>query len=143
MDKIEENRIEIGKRIKQIRKELRLKQTEMAEKLSVLNTYISEIETGKGNPGHGFFYKFATTFNVSLNFLFFGLGDMFVETDLKAEPVEEKRPEKINSITDLVWFLEHSPLFYHNIIGLATKFKYENEEIIKRDIDQNQPLKDE
>lgn len=115
----------------------------MAEKLNTLNTYISEIETGKGNPGHAFFFKFAYIFNVSLNYLFFGQGDMFLETDPKTGPVEKKRPEKIESITELVWFLEHSPMFYHNIIGFATKFKYENEEIITRDIEQNQPPEDE
>jgi transcriptional regulator with XRE-family HTH domain len=140
---IQENRKDIGTRIKAIRKTLRLNQKEMAEKLNTLNTYISEIETGKGNPGHTFFFKFAYTFSVSLNFLFFGQGDMFLETDPKIEPGENKPPEKITSTADLVWYLENSPMFYHNIIGLATKFKYENEEIIKRDIEENQPSEDE
>ena len=41
---------EMGRRIKLRRKELKIKQSEMAEALNVSNNHISSIETGKQKP---------------------------------------------------------------------------------------------
>jgi hypothetical protein len=43
--------------------------------------------------------------------------------------------ERIETVEELVWYIENSPLFMHTIIGFATKFLYDNETIIKKDID--------
>lgn len=73
---IRENIKEIGSRVKEVRKTIRLSQKQMADKLGIFNSYLSDIETGKGNPGHSFFFKISTIFKVNLNYLFLGKGEM-------------------------------------------------------------------
>ena len=46
---MKERIINIGPRLKQRRKEMRIKQTEMAKELGVLQTYLSNIEGGRTN----------------------------------------------------------------------------------------------
>jgi len=46
---MEERIINIGTRLKQRRKEMHIKQTEMAKELGVSQTYLSNIEGGKAN----------------------------------------------------------------------------------------------
>jgi hypothetical protein len=58
-------------------------------------------------------------------------------------PGEETFVTRITSIEDLNWYMKKSPMFYHQMIATATKFKYENEEIIMKDIEENRPKKDE
>ena len=44
---------EMGRRIKLRRKELKIKQSEMAESLNISNNHLSSIETGKQKPNIG------------------------------------------------------------------------------------------
>ena len=46
---MKERIINIGPRLKQRRKEMRIKQTEMAKELGVSQTYLSNIEGGRTN----------------------------------------------------------------------------------------------
>ena len=48
---IRDNLKAIGARAKEIRRKLGLKQKTISEKLNVVNSYLSDIENGKGNPG--------------------------------------------------------------------------------------------
>jgi hypothetical protein len=34
----------------------------------------------------------------------------------------------------MIWLMEHSPLFNFNVMGFATRFYYENEDVIKKTI---------
>ncbi len=51
---------EIGERIKDIRKKLRLPQKEMAATLQIAPSYLCEIEKGNGNPGPELFVRLAS-----------------------------------------------------------------------------------
>ncbi len=139
---IRENLKEIGKRIKEIRKNLRITQKELAAELEMSPCYLSEIEGGKGNPGHAFFYKISTRYNVNLNYLFHGEGEMCTRIKFKNIPDEDDNIDEIETIDDLFWYLENSPLVKVQVIGFAAKFKYENEEIIKKNIERYQAKKD-
>ncbi len=141
---IQKNLEDIGSRVKTIRKELRLKQSEMAEKLDTFHSYISSVEKGKANPGHSFFFKISTLFNVNLNYLFHGKGEMFLSD--KPEKPGKKVTEDYSLILDefdhidpdfMRWLLDYSPLFYHNVIGFAFRFWYENEKAISREVERN------
>jgi len=138
---IQKNLEDIGKRVRTIRKELRLKQAEMAEKLDTFHSYISAVEKGKANPGHSFFFKISTVFDINLNFLFHGKGDMFL-----TKTPEKKNTEDYSLIPDefglidpdfMRWLLDYSPLFYHNVIGFAFQFWYENEKAISREVERS------
>lgn len=140
-DVIRENLKDIGTRIKEVRKTIRVTQKEMAAQLGIFDSYLSDIETGKGNPGHSFFFKISSVFKVNLNYLLLGKGEMFSKPE--QTPEEETFVDDIKTIEDLTWYMKKSPLFFHQIMGFAFKFKYEHEEIIRKNIEKNRPKKDE
>ena len=137
-----ENLVEMGERIKKIRKNLRITQKEMAAELEMSACYLSEIEGGKGNPGHSFYYKISTRYNVSLNYLFHGEGEMFLRTKFKKNLDIDENIVEIETLDDLLWYLDNSPLLKSQVISFAAKFKYDNEEIIKKNIKRHLSKKD-
>ncbi len=140
---IKENLKKIGNRIKEIRKNLRLTQKELASELKMSACYLSEIESGKGNPGHSFFYKISTRYNVNLNYLFHGESEMYTRIKYKKRPGEDGNLDELETIEDLFWYLDNSPLVKIQVIGFAAKFKYENEEIIKKNLERHRSKKGE
>lgn len=133
-DLIRDNLKDIGARIKDIRKRLRISQIQMAETINITNSYLSDIETGKGNPGHSFFFKLAMAYEVSLNYLFLGKGEIFLETTRPNNPDDPKFPN-IWTIEDLCWYMVRSPIFSQEIISYAAKFRYEHKNLIEMDMD--------
>lgn len=67
------NYIEIGKRIKLKRKELKLTQENLAEVIDVSSSYISEIERGCGVCSLPTIVKIAKTLDLGLDYLIFGM----------------------------------------------------------------------
>lgn len=63
---------EMGRRIKLRRKELKIKQSEMAEALNVSNNHISSIETGKQKPSLDIFISICEYLNVTPDYLLLG-----------------------------------------------------------------------
>lgn len=142
-DEVQKNLEDIGSRIKKIRRELRLKQSEIAEKLDTFHSYISAVESGKANPGHSFFYKISTTYKVNLNYLFHGIGDMFLPQRFDKLPLDGPPPYIDKSVISpdmLLLFMESSPTLYHNVIGYAYKFYNENETLIHSELEKTWKL---
>lgn len=65
--------IDMGNRIKLRRKELNIKQTELAEKLEISNNHMSSIETGKQKPSLDIFINICLHLNVSPDYLLLGI----------------------------------------------------------------------
>ncbi len=122
-----------GKRVRSIREHLRLKQNEFAAGLEFSEGYLCQIEKGKANPTYEFFYKLVSKYNVSLDYLFYGKGDLFFKRKMSGEENEEML-DSIDNIDELLWFLEHSELFKMTIIAEAKRFFYGNRDSIKEDI---------
>ncbi len=130
-----ENIKTIGLRLKEIRNTLRIKQKDLAAALDIAGCYLSELEHGKGNPCHAFFYKLSTRFGVSLDYLFLGEGDMFLKSKTLKDKEKELENEKTMTIESLTRLIDISPMFKYQVLGFAAKFKYDNERIIREDID--------
>jgi transcriptional regulator with XRE-family HTH domain len=127
---------ELGKRIKTIREELRMRQKEFAAELGISGSLISQIESGQKNPVYELLYKLMSKYRVSLDWLFSGKGEMFLKRKPEVEAVEDKYIDEIVSIDDLVWYLENSNLFNLNVMGYAARFFFENEEHIKKELER-------
>lgn len=67
------NYVEIGRRIKIKRKELKLTQEKLSEIIDVSPSYISEIERGSSISSLATICKISQTLNVSLDYLVFGI----------------------------------------------------------------------
>ncbi|NIM14522.1 MAG: helix-turn-helix domain-containing protein [Candidatus Aminicenantes bacterium] len=128
-----ENLAALGNRIKELRKFFKISQKDFAASLSMANSYLSEIEHGKAYPAFEFFHKISKIYNVNLNYLFHGTGEMFLPREKKPEkPIEWI--DEIETIDDLLWFMEHSSMFRNSIMGYAAKFLYENEQFLKKNV---------
>jgi len=72
---------QIKDRLKKTRECLNLSQQEIADKLEVLVTTISKYERGIINPSSNFLIKMYNLFNVNLNWLITGQGNMFLDEE--------------------------------------------------------------
>lgn len=66
----------LGERIKFIRKKHKISQIEFANVLGVSQTHISKIETGKDNPSSKLLYCISDLFNVNVEWIKSGTGEM-------------------------------------------------------------------
>jgi transcriptional regulator with XRE-family HTH domain len=129
--KKQKNAFSIGHRLKEIRSQMRIQQKEMAATLKIAPSYLCEIENGNSKPGPDFFEKVASEYNVNLNYLFLGNGDMFgAGNRIKVKGFEIENG--IESVEELLWLMENSKYFKSTILALANKTVLENEEIIKK-----------
>ncbi len=91
---------EFGRRLKAVRRQLKLKQEEMAEKLNISMSTLSEIETGKSYPGYDFFYNMVAHFKVNLYYLLFGTGEMLGLPGTGSADKKEKNENEMTLIAD-------------------------------------------
>ncbi|MCU0288504.1 MAG: helix-turn-helix domain-containing protein [Acidobacteria bacterium] len=123
----------IGERLKEIRKKNHIQQKEMAAALNVAASYLCEIENGNAKPGPDFFIKLANVYNVNLNYLLLGSGDMFgIGNNIKQKAFDLK--DGIESVEELFFLIEKSKYFKNLIMTLANKAVIEDEEIIIKGI---------
>jgi transcriptional regulator with XRE-family HTH domain len=71
--------MEIFNRIKEIRKSLNLTQSKFADLLNVSNGFISEIESGNKKPGYDILISLKKEFNININWLLIGEGEMLAD----------------------------------------------------------------
>ena len=71
----------IGERVRSIRKQLGLNQTEFAARIGMTQGYITSIERGTRDVNSRLVKLICETFSVSENWLFAGDGDMFQDND--------------------------------------------------------------
>jgi len=64
--------VEVGKRIKAVRKHLQVNQTDFARLIGMPIKQLSEIETGKIKPDFDFLYNVEKYFNVNLSYIITG-----------------------------------------------------------------------
>lgn len=107
-------------RIRQLRKELGLNQTEFGERIGVKQTTIAGYETGAKNPMESVVVSICREFNVNEEWLRNGTGKMFVEA-------------KENSIVAKATMLlgEKDPLF-EAFIDTYSKLTPKNREILQQ-----------
>lgn len=83
---------EIGKRIKEQRKRLKLTQEKLSEILEISPTYVSEIERGTGISSLATITKIASVLNLDLDYLVFGISDTNI--DKTFSKILEKIPKE-------------------------------------------------
>lgn len=133
--------VELAKRWKNLRKALGFNQKKFAEKLDISGSYLSEVESAKTKPGYDLFYNLSRHFPVNLSYLLHGEGEMFVKEKKTGTAVNKEIGDRIETEDDLLWYIENSPLFMHTLMGFANKFLYDNEQIIKKDIENSKTVK--
>ncbi len=140
---VPESSREFGNRIRMVRKTLKLTQWQMAKKLKIVGSYLSEIENGKANPNYNFFFLLTNHYRVSLDFLFHGKGEMFLSEEIVPSDDQDKYIDEIESIEDLYWFIKRSSIFQLEMLSHANQFLIEKEVTIKKNIARRQAKREE
>ncbi len=142
-NEIENNAIDVGKRLKEIRRALGISQKDFATRIEVTNSLLSEIESGKVKAGYHFLIAIAREFRVNPTWLLLEEGEMFLSKDgLSPAAVNENEfGDQTTRVKEMLWYLKHSPLVQSTVLGFVGKFLLENEQSILKDIDKNETRK--
>jgi len=124
--------IDVSKRLIELRNVLGIQKKDMARDIGFESSYLSQLENGKKtNPGFAFLHQISIHYNVSLDYLVHGIGEMFLPSKESDEQRIKNFKPVFNDLEDLVWFLKRSSFAKNSIMGFAVKFFLENKDIIK------------
>ncbi|MDQ1353527.1 MAG: repressor LexA [Acidobacteriota bacterium] len=129
---------DMGSRLKEVRKQLKVQQKIMAKTLDLPASYLCDIEAGKGNPGPEFFIKLSVNYNVNLHYLIMGSGEMFVRPGegepRKVKPEEFDISVGVDTVEKIAWLMERSLYFKSMVLGAANKILVNDEDVIKKNM---------
>ena len=125
---------ELGNRLKQIRKALRLRQVDFAKQLNMSGPSLSELETGKYKPGFDCLMTLSLTFKVNLYYVFFGEGEMFL--DGIGQP-SSPSPLAVDNedVRKFLWYFERSSIIRYHMLSVFQGKLFDEEKNIAREIE--------
>ena len=128
---------ELGQRLQRVRLALGFKQNEMALGSGLSTGYFSELISGnKDNPGIENVLKIATRFNISLNYLLLGEGEMFLPDKEEILKKDKELNLYIETIDDLYRLMKRSNFLKNLILGYGIKAGIDNEDTIRKEIEK-------
>lgn len=131
---------DFGNRVKSVRSQLHLSQKELAVKLKIAGSYLSEIESGKTRPGFDFFYKTSKILNINPLYLLHGSGSIFQEAENSWHykiDFGSLNPE----IKELIWYMNQAPTVAHAILEFFSRYLYNNHDLIDIEINRSREKK--
>jgi transcriptional regulator with XRE-family HTH domain len=124
---------EVGKRMRKIRKSLGYTQNKLVSYFDIGRANYSRIEKGEIFPGAAILKTLHVTFNVSLDWLMTGRGEMFIR-----EPGNnsKKNEETVNlgnypeEIRELLLHMARVPMVKHAVLSFFIEYKTKNKKLI-------------
>jgi transcriptional regulator with XRE-family HTH domain len=109
----------------------------MAAELGISPNNLYNLENGKANPGADLLLKLHKRYGISTEYLLHGKeslrrGSAAGDPSVKAAPFNSE----IDSIEELVEFMNISTFFKNSILALVIEFILDNEELVKKIIKQ-------
>jgi transcriptional regulator with XRE-family HTH domain len=131
-----EDPVQVGTRLKAIRKALGLSQKEFASGLEKSASYISEMESGKTKPGFNFMVELFEKHKANPSWLILEEEEMFIDESTN-QPSHLDFGGQTKEVLEMISYMEKSPFVRSTLLSNFMKFLYENEAIIKKDVDKN------
>ncbi|MCP4148700.1 MAG: transcriptional regulator [bacterium] len=125
--------ISFGQRVRIIRENTGLTQVEFARAINKSRSNIIKIEKGLVKCGYDVLFYISDVFGVNIYYLVHGLGDVFMDQP-PSIPGGIAIGDCINSMDQLQWYLEASPLVLYSAVSAATRILYENESVITKEL---------
>ena len=124
------NVVEIGKRLREVRKSLNLTLKDMSKMSGFVVSAVSEMELGKKRLLPEYLYLLSSRFSLNLNWLFTGSGSMFMPPiDLKWDFGKDNE-----DIREMIYLIDNSSYFRHEILRQARRIKHTDKKIIDEDL---------
>ncbi len=90
----------IGIRFKNVRKLLKKSQDELAIELGITKQAISNIENSKSLPGLLLLSKLLIDYDINLNYIIAGIGDIFIEKEKTYKTLRTSLIEEVERLLD-------------------------------------------
>jgi transcriptional regulator with XRE-family HTH domain len=92
---------EIGNRVAEFRKKQNLSQQDVADATGLSRPYVAQVESGRSNPSFKFLYQLRMNYNLSVDWLLSGRGEMIVSEKGVADEMTERHYELIKKLIKL------------------------------------------
>ncbi len=125
---------DIASRIIHVRKTLKLKQKDFADRLGISGPSLSEIEKGKNKPNHDFLVNISREFNVNLYYLLFGEGEMFLDPTSPYVGRSEDSAGVNKDVRKFLWYFQRSPLVQYFVLGYFRSLLLKEKEAIEHEV---------
>jgi transcriptional regulator with XRE-family HTH domain len=129
---------EIGLRIQVVRKKLSLLQKDFAKSLNISNASLSEMEAGNAKPRFELLYNITKSYNVNLNYLLHGEGEIFMPNEISRQSVIEITPGHKDFFKEFFYYFNCSHLVRTAMMNYFRTYILEKETLIKKDIVKTQ-----
>ncbi|MCP4220910.1 MAG: helix-turn-helix transcriptional regulator [bacterium] len=139
----------LGQRLEILRNQLGLDAPTMASRLNITIGTYRTYKKGEHLPSVNIFSDLVKTANISLNWLFTGIGDMFypdveraVKEALEAERTSTATDSFQRELDEMKLTMQRVPMIKHMVMGYYQQVKMEQKEIIDRetqDVDNKAP----
>lgn len=117
----------IGKRLRDIREALNITLEKMQEITGFSKSLISAAEKGQKKPSSIYLFALLDRFNVDLNYVFSGKGNMFRHIPKLLDPGD---PDLGHTCEELVYMIENVELVRYAMMTDYIKFKARNKTLI-------------
>ncbi|MDQ1355342.1 MAG: hypothetical protein QG657_5652 [Acidobacteriota bacterium] len=122
-------KVEIGARLKIIREKFRLSQLDFASKLGVARSTCSRGEKGECFLPMEAMQSLAKDWNVSLNWVALGQGEMFIHNPTASDEALDFANES-SEVAELLLLMKKLPLFKYSVLQYFMRFKTDNSQLV-------------
>jgi len=136
----EQLRIEIGERIKMVRKAFGLTQEQFVENFEIGRANYARIESGEIFPGISIMNVLRSKFNISMDWLISNKGEMFLQ-EKKEEDIVLDYGEDTEEIAEMLHIIQRIPRMKEEILSFFYDFRRKNKSILDRMLENEEELK--
>lgn len=138
---------DLGRRLREVRLDLGISQRELARRLGIANSFVSDMEAGRMGPGFYFLFLAGKYSKINPVYLLYGKGPKFIDLEKpekKEQPVEPKK-HQLDEFGDdaprvgkMLSFIKRSEVVKFAVLGFFSKFIVENKSVIDADINPDE-----
>ena len=132
---------DIGQRLQNIRKNIKLNQKDFAREMEISGASLSEIEAGRSKPRIELYYNLTQKYNVDMDYLLHGKGEMFRKPGQSGTVGIEKEDEFREFLETFLDYFKKSRFVRYSVMTHFTAFLEENETLIDKNIKKNKTIK--
>ena len=119
----------VGKRLKEIRKQLNLSQEEFGQILGLKRTSLGKHERNECFPTRKILSILVDKYNISMDYLLCNRGTLYYKEKEGKDIMDEE-------IKEMLAMMSRVPLVRHSMMSYYQRFKLENQELIEKELIQ-------
>jgi transcriptional regulator with XRE-family HTH domain len=127
----------IHNRLKLIRKTLGFSQVEFCRHLDVSKPAYVRYENGTREPKIKVLNTLRDKYNVDINWLISGRGEMFLDEEKKKMLGEVYEGEEKETVEELLYYLENAPVIRFAVLEYFMNYLYQNKDMIDAQIEES------